>query len=628
MTAPDVLLDVLPRWVVVCGKGGVGKTTCAVALAERSARRGERTLIVSTDPAGALPDAIGADDALAASGDPRAAGGGLPLWALQLDAAREREAFLARWRDTLVTVADRGTYLDREEIEGLVDAALPGGDETMGLLRLAALSGDDAWARVVVDTAPTGHTLRLLALPASFRGALALLEAMQEKHRFMVRALTHRYRPDKADAMLRELAESMDRLESLLHDPARLAVVLVTRPEPVVRAESMRLAAALRGMGMRIGATVVNGVTGAAPEDEPARADTGVGDAPSFVVRALAVAPMGLAGAAEWGAAMRAAVPCAESAPRAGSAPGTASEATAGPVAADLLAPSLTVVAGKGGVGKSTLACALGIVAAASGARTLLVSTDPAPSLGDALGVPVGGDVVSVPGLPGLDVWQLDAAAAFERFRAAWGARVDALFDSLAGGALDAAADRRIVRGLLSLAPPGVDEVYALAALGETLAEGRYARIIVDPAPTGHLLRLLEMPALALDWTHRILRLLLRYREVVGLGDAAAELLAFARRTRALAGLLSDPSRAGVVLVALDEPLVRAESGRLALAVGERGIALRAIVWNRVREAHPAPLTAHATAPHFVAAECGRPPVGAAAIAAWASGWRGAETGT
>src|SRR5215208_6351532 len=102
------------------------------------------------------------------------------------------------------------------------------------------------------------------------------------------------------------------------------------------------------------------------------------------------------------------------------------------------------------------------------------------------------------------------------------------------GPGLDAAHDRAIARQLLSLAPPGIDELYALVWLGDALAEGQYERIVVDPAPTGHLIRLLEMPALALDWSHRLLRLMLKYRELAGGGELGAELLTFARRTRSV----------------------------------------------------------------------------------------------
>jgi arsenite-transporting ATPase len=649
VTALDRLLDALPPWILVCGKGGVGKTTCAAALARRAAARapaGARALLISTDPAGTLGDAIGHPLA----GEPAPVRDG--LWAMQLDAARERDAFLARWRDVMVAIVDRGTYLERAEIEGLVDAALPGADETMAALRLMELARDAAWARVVVDTAPTGHTLRLLELPRAFRGALALLDAMQDKHRFMVRALTHRYRADEADAFLRETASRVEALLATLRDPARAAALLVMRPEPVVLAESARYAEALRGIGVRVASVVINAAPReGVPAEALAAARAIAAGATVAAVPLLDAPPIGLDAAAAWGAALvlagddrpRSATngSAARGSPDASSAAGggrrQGGDAAAGTggavgradpgeaVAERLLAPRLTIVAGKGGVGKTTAACALGIAAAAVDPPALLVSTDPAPSIADALDAPVGDEAAPVAGVPGLDARQMDAAAAFARFRDAWGARVDALFDELTGGTLDAAADRRIMRDLLALAPPGIDELYALASLGETLAGDAYRRVVVDPAPTGHLLRLLEMPALALDWTHRLLRLMLRYREAVGLGDAAEELLAFARRTRALAALLADAARSGAVLVALDEPLVRGESARLATALAARDIALRGVLWNRVAAEAPAPLPVSPPVPHFVAPAVEPPPRGARAIRDWSRRW---EAGT
>src|SRR5262249_11333518 len=150
--------------------------------------------------------------------------------------------------------------------------------------------------------------------------------------------------------------------------------------------------------------------------------------------------------------------------------------------------------------------------------------------------------------------------------------KIDALFDALVVRGVDVAHDRAILRELLALAPPGIDELFALSVLGDALAEQRFARIVVDPAPTGHLLRLLDMPAIALDWSHRIMRLMLKYREVVGLGETAHDLLDFAKRTRALESLLHDPSRCTVIIAALDEPVVRAEAGRLAGALAARSV--------------------------------------------------------
>jgi len=145
--------------------------------------------------------------------------------------------------------------------------------------------------------------------------------------------------------------------------------------------------------------------------------------------------------------------------------------------------------------------------------------------------------------------------------------------------------------------------------------------VIVDPAPTGHLLRLLEMPAIALDWTHRLMRLMLKYREAVGLGAAAEELLAFAKRTRELDALLHDADRSGVLIASLDEPVVRAETSRLAAAIAALGVDVIGIAWNRVTIA-VSPLPESRAPRQFCADHVSPPPIGVAALRAWGRSWR------
>ena len=157
------------------------------------------------------------------------------------------------------------------------------------------------------------------------------------------------------------------------------------------------------------------------------------------------------------------------------------------------------------------------------------------------------------------------------------------------------------------------------------MAEARFDVIIVDPAPTGHLLRLLEMPSLALDWSHRLLRLMLKYREVVGLGETAEELLAFAKRTRAVRDLLADGQRAGLLVVALDEPLVRGETSRLIAAVAARGVAVIGLLWNRAGRM-PLPLSLPTPIPQLVSGEVAPPPVGITALRRWREGWLTLDT--
>jgi arsenite-transporting ATPase len=191
------------------------------------------------------------------------------------------------------------------------------------------------------------------------------------------------------------------------------------------------------------------------------------------------------------------------------------------------------------------------------------------------------------------------------------------------GGGVEIVHDRAILRELLALAPPGIDELYAVASLGDALDDDRYARIIVDPAPTGHLLRLLELPSVAIEWSHRLMRLIMKYKDLAGLGDAAQDLVNFSRRTRALDRLLHDETRAGVVLVSLEEPAVIAETRRLGAALQATGVAIVGVVRNRaVNVRAPADWYGTRTWPTFVAPVYGRPLVGITAIRDWCEHWQ------
>jgi arsenite-transporting ATPase len=620
-----MLVRRLPRVTLIVGKGGVGKTTAAAALALEASRSIGRTLVLTTDPARALPTVLDCPvdpEAAAVPYAPR-------LEARVLDAAVLRSRFMRRWGGTIALIFDRGTYLDDEDIGPLVETALPGSDEIFAALELAQLLAAEgaggAPERIIVDTAPTGHTVRLLSLPRTFRALVQLLDTMQGKHRLMVRALARGYRMDDADAFLREMTRLVDSLEEALGDPSRCAAVMITSSAPLVQEETRRYLAALGDLGVHVGAIVWN-------QSEPVALD---GAAPGYLVPRLQREPVGERGLTLWVDALRIATVDDKGGTRRRTArtdskggqrrptarrnnDGGQQRRTAATQLDSLLRP-LTIVAGKGGVGKTTVAAALALHSA-RGAPTLVVSTDPAPSLADAFAQEIGDADVSIAGMTRLFARQMDASAAFARLRDRYQSRVDAVFDGLVGGrGVDFAHDRAIVRDLLALAPPGIDEIYALSLLAEALFERQYDHVIVDPAPTGHLLRLLDMPRTALAWSHQLMRLMLKYKEIGGLGDAAADVLAFARNLRALDTLLHDPARAAVLVVTLDEGVVAAETARLVAEITSRGLAVAGVVLNRAARATtfplpPAPM--HLQAPHSTP-----PPVGRAQLHDWAQSW-------
>jgi arsenite-transporting ATPase len=241
----------------------------------------------------------------------------------------------------------------------------------------------------------------------------------------------------------------------------------------------------------------------------------------------------------------------------------------------------LLLFGGKGGVGKTTCAAAVALALAEErpDAHILLLSTDPAHSLGDVLEVPLGDDERVLPGgPPNLKVRELDAPQAFARWRDRHG--------ETAAGALAAfTSEAAAVEDLLDLAPPGLDEIVAVASLldavlGTGESEPACDLAVVDTAPTGHTLRLLETPKAALEWDHALLSLLLKYREAVGLGDLAAELVALSKSLKRLEALLRDPARAGFAVVTRAAELPRRETRRLLEALGGLGIAVPAVVVN------------------------------------------------
>ncbi len=564
--------------------------------------------MLSTDPAHSLGDALGTR---LGPRPVRVVGVRGRLDAVELDADRALERWLAARRAALRAIAERGTYLDDEDIERLFRLSLPGVDELMGLIELTRLARAGGYGDVVVDTAPTGHTLRLLAMPQTLRRLATVLDHMYAKHRFLAERLGGAYRPDASDAVIEELDAQGRALHALLRDARRCAFSWVLLPEALSLEEAKDAVRELDRAGMAVREIVVNRVT-PAPDRAcglcggrrraertaiaairrafpgrplrfvPAAASEPRGPAPlRAVARALRGTPRAVGPLAAVPA--RAAAGCADG--------GGATAPAAWLDALGIRDARLVLFAGKGGVGKTTCAAtaALALAAAAPTRRVLLLSTDPAHSLGDALAVPLSDEDRPLAGAPPrLRARELDADRAFRRRREAYRAAVDALFDAVRRrSGLDAAFDRAVVQDLIDLAPPGVDELFAVLSVAEALVPGpgrpaRYDAVVVDTAPTGHTLRLLALPGAALAWVRALLATLLKYREVIRLGDLAEDLVALSRDLRALEALLHDARDSRVVVVTRAAAVPRLETARLLERLPALGIALAALIVNAV----------------------------------------------
>lgn len=634
----------------------MGKTTCAaahaLALAEDTGA-GRRVLIVSTDPAHSLGDALGVD---LTSQPKRIRTRRGTLLAAELDAAASLERWMGLHREALRALAERGTYLDGEDVDRLLGLSLPGADELFGMLELSRLARETPCDEVVVDAAPTAHTLRLLAMPGALRQYAAALDRLQRRHRAMSESFGGGYQPDETDALIAEIERDGKALEESLRDPARAPVVWVTLPEALPVAETRDAVAALEGEGIPVREILVNRVT---PEEAEAcpvcrerrRAEMGAieeireafGDRELRFLPAQEKEPRGLAALRRLGSAE-----LSDYAPGGDSSPLPQPPPSQGggthPPGKDLagwmhrFAPPgvrLLLFGGKGGVGKTTCAAATALTLAHEQPerRLLLLSTDPAHSLGDALATPLDDEARPVPGTPpGLRVRELDSARAF----AGWRDRHRKDFGEALGSF--SSEGEALAAELLDAPPPGLDELVALSTLLDAVLGEGIDLVIVDTAPTGHALRLLEMPALALSWDHAMLSLLLKYREAVGLGDLAAELVELSRSLKRFQALLADPARTRFVAVTRAAELPRRETVRLLDALRELAVAVPAVVVNATSRTNPAcrfcaaagALQKRELRALAAAVECDiikapavyPPPRGAAALAAWARTWK------
>jgi arsenite-transporting ATPase len=161
----------------------------------------------------------------------------------ELDASALWSRFLAKNLDAFLEIGDRGTYLDREELRRFFELSLPGADELMAWMRIGELAEEHQDSIIVVDTAPTGHTLRMLSSSAHFTQLGEALDAMQEKHRSLVRQLARRSVRDAMDAFIEEFSATAARRRELLLDPERAAFIAVMLSEPWVVEQTKRLLA-------------------------------------------------------------------------------------------------------------------------------------------------------------------------------------------------------------------------------------------------------------------------------------------------------------------------------------------------------------------------------------------------
>jgi arsenite-transporting ATPase len=539
------------RVILIGGKGGVGKTTVSIAAALHIAAS-RKVILFTTDPASNLSDILHGE-----------------LQTEALDAAALYRRFLDHNLDSFLELGDRGTYLDKDELRRFFELSLPGVDELMAWMRIGELVAENPDTTIVVDTAPTGHTLRMLSSADHFRQFGEALESMQAKHRGMVRQFTRRDVRDTMDAFVDQFESEASRTRELLTDAARTVFIPVTLSEPWVVDQTERLTRDVRADGISVPFTILNRAIAdpdcardraRAARDAEARARL----AP-MVDASRSCIPLDTAQAiTQWNAGVPPAGPAA-----------SRRRNDAKPSSNALTIARLTFLAGKGGVGKTTSAVSIALQLATRnpGNHYTVISVDPAHTLRDVF--------ANQQPPPNLAIETIDTREKWRRFRDTLGEEIDRAIGAITPGGMTVAYDAEAMKKLVEIAPPGADELFAITRLADLIADDAQSGIIVDTAPTGHFLRLIDLPKTAGEWVREFMRILLRYRELIPAGSLAEELIRASKALHALEETMqSDDTR--VIVVTRPERIVIAESQRLIGEIEKRGLRIGGIIANYV----------------------------------------------
>ena len=521
-----------PRFLFFTGKGGVGKTTLSCATAIALADSGRGVLLISTDPASNLDEVLG----MKLSSAPLSLESMPTFWALNIDpetAAREyRERVVAPYRGKLPPAMVASI---EEQLSGACTTEIATFNEFSRFLGHPEATA--SYDHIVFDTAPTGHTLRLLQLPAAWNqflntntsgtSCLGPLSGLQSQH-----------------ALYAQTLECMS-------DASRTQVALVSRPERTALAEAERSRSELGALGLTNIHLFLNGLFEAGDEDPVARAmATRQRKALAHMPEGLQVLPRTeiplLAFNVTGMAAIRAVTDPGHFPAAAPQAPMTASNKnwpSLSTLVREIEAQGRGVILamGKGGVGKTTIAAAIAVDLASRGHRVHLTTTDPAAHIEHTLGESV----------PNLSVSRIDPVAE----TAAYAKESMAV----AGSDLDEEGRKLLAEDLRS---PCTEEIAVFRAFAAKVDMGRDGFVVLDTAPTGHTLLLLD----ATEAYHRDVS-----RTQSDLPDAVRQLLP----------RLRDPEFSKVLLVTLPEATPVHEASQLQDDLRRAGIEPFAWVINQ-----------------------------------------------
>ncbi|MFC1613084.1 ArsA family ATPase [Patescibacteria group bacterium] len=579
------------NFIIFGGKGGSGKTTvsCATALHFGQKFKNKKFLVVSTDPAPSIGDSFDVEvgNKITKIQD--------NIWAYEMDAGKLLEDFNGKYMGAIRTIMERGTYLDKEDVQEFTKNSLPGMDEVMAIMKIAEFLRMKEYDLIILDTAPTGHTKVLLSLPKAMRRWLKVGDLMMAKHRFLMKRIRGKYVKDECDKFLESISKDIDGVNRLLKNHETTEFIPVTILEPMSILEIALLLQDLERMEIEVKSIIANRImmdkekcsfcASRMKEKEKYNKmiEKKFGD---YQILKMPLFPTEIRGKESLNEYAEILFGERKFKIMAVKNLQKFSKIPQGKMA-DFLKKDLNFVicGGKGGVGKTSIAATTAIALAQKNEdkKILITTTDPAHALSNIFeqDIPLNTKIVQIRGVDNLFALETDAQRKIEDWKNKYKRDIEEFFESFTGSSVEVVYDKQVLRELTDLSPPGLEELMALGEIMDLMKERKYDIYVLDSAASGHLLRFLELPNLVRDWLKSIFKILRKYQGFK-LEGIAQKMVNLSKDVRKIQEILFYSPKTEFIMITIAEEMGVREMGDLAESLKKLNVNYNYIIANFV----------------------------------------------
>lgn len=569
------------------GKGGVGKTTCAAATAVQTVKHGRKTLLMSINPAHSLSDIF-----------EREIGGEITridenLYAVEINSEKLLEEYKRRYESQIKTIIERGTIADPEDINYFWDLSLPGLDELMAMLKLIEFAKEKKYGLFIVDMATVGHIIRFLTLPKLMKTMLDVLGKMQKRYSYIRETFTGKNLKDEFDEFLDTQIKDVENVISFISSRTETEFIPITIPESMGFEELKVLLKVIQQYKINVKNIILNTIwksdtcafCSARKNNQEKYVQQTSHTFSDYNIIQIPLFPSsirGLKNLNNFGDVLSG-KPYKFELKKVNEEEIELSNKERMNLE-ELAKRKLILFGGKGGLGKTTISTATSLALAETfpEKRILIFSTDPAQALGRSFGLIIGKKPTQIQ--KNLFAMAMDADDLLNEFKETYKEKIKEIFDAFStqSAGMNMSLDKEIYSSVIDMSPPGLDELMALSKIVDLMKENKYDIFILDTAPSGHALRLLELPDLIMEWFRALIKVIRKYSGVIFLTEISLLILEKMKEIKGLITLLKDKNQTEFVVVTVPSKMEVVETKRLIARLQNIGMPLQRMFINKI----------------------------------------------